>query len=182
MKEIFKWQLLESEDISPSKWFPLFRHKVVIGSGETIDDFFVSRLGNVAMVIPVLPTGEIVLVRQYKHGIGEITIEFPAGRIESDQTPEMAAHAELRQETGLKAGSLEPIGEFFPAPTKDSTRVFGFVATECVFSEKQDFDQTEDIDVIRADSRQLDQWIREGKVASSDTIALWSKYKMTRKP
>jgi ADP-ribose pyrophosphatase len=178
MTKIIKWELLESIDVSPSKWFPLFKHTVKIGNGKIVDDYFVSKLGNVAMVIPFTRAGEIILVRQYKHGIGEITIEFPAGIIEPDQTPIAAAEAELSQETGLIAGCIEYIGEVVSSPTKNSTRVFGFVAAECTFSVDQDFDDTEEIEIIHSNPSEIDQWIHEGKISGSDCIAIWTKYKM----
>ena len=133
MDEIKRWELLHEEDISPSQWFPLFRHKVRLAKGKIVEDYIVSKLGNVSMIIPFMPDGKIVLVKQYKHGIREVTVEFPAGRIESFQTPEAAALAELRQETGLETESLDYIGEVIPSATKDSTRVFGFVAKNCRF-------------------------------------------------
>ncbi|MFA6506880.1 MAG: NUDIX hydrolase [Treponemataceae bacterium] len=175
---IKKWDLLDEKDISPSKWFPLFRHKIRLGNGKIVEDYFVSKLGNVSMVIPFTEDGRLILVRQYKHGVGEITIEFPAGRIESDQTPVSAAEAELKQETGVRAKSMDYIGELLPSPTKDSTRVHGFVARNCAFSEKQTFDDTEEIEIIETSETEFEQWIRDGKVKSSDCVALWSLFKL----
>jgi ADP-ribose pyrophosphatase len=75
----------------------------------------VRQAGSVA-VLPVLPDGRIVLVRQYRYAVSDYVWELPAGRRDPHETPDAGARRELEEEVGLKAGSLEPISTFWTTP------------------------------------------------------------------
>jgi len=170
---IKKWKVLEREDISPSKWFPLEKQKVQLPSGTLLDDYYIGRLGNVAMIIPITSEGDITFVRQYKNGIGEIALELPAGYIEKGQTPLEAAQAELSQETGIETPGIEYLGELWTSPTKIDTKVFGFMVGDAVITSGQNLDETEEIEIIRISiKKELDQCILNGEINCSDTLAL----------
>jgi len=81
MPSIKKWELISEVDVSPSKWFPLFKDTVKLPDGKIVDDYYVSKLGDVAMILAITKTKELLFVRQYKHGVQEIILELPAGRI-----------------------------------------------------------------------------------------------------
>ncbi|MCS6800558.1 MAG: NUDIX hydrolase [Chloroflexota bacterium] len=66
-----------------------------------------------AVVVPVDEAGQVLLLRQYRHAIGEWAIEVPAGGIDPGETPAACAARELEEETGLRAGRLEPLGQFY---------------------------------------------------------------------
>lgn len=178
MKEIQRWKVLSESDISPSKWFPLYRQTVRIHGGKIIDDYFISRLGDVAMVIPRMKNGLIAMVRQYKHGVGDITIEFPAGRIDRDEQPLDAATREVREETGIQCGDLISLGNMFPSPTKDSARLHGFFSPNCEVLHDVGFDENEDIETVFFSETEIEELIRDGNINCSDTVGLWLKYKL----
>src|SRR3989344_1888754 len=94
-----KWKLISEKDVSPSKWFPLFRDKVELPNGHVVDDYYLSKLGDVGMVIAVTKDKEVLFVNQYKHAAGEIIYELPAGRLDNN-TPLEGAKNELEEETG----------------------------------------------------------------------------------
>src|SRR5690242_19769211 len=97
-----KWKLLKTEDVSPSKWFPIENRTYELPNGKIVDDFTVTTLGDVAMIVPITKDGKVVLARQYKPGVDTLTLEFPAGRIEKHHTNilETAQH-ELEEEVGI---------------------------------------------------------------------------------
>jgi ADP-ribose pyrophosphatase len=171
MKNIKKWELLAEEDISPSRFFPLFKHKVKLSNEKVIDDFYLSRLGDVSMVIPITKDKKIVFVRQYKHGAGDILIELPAGRINKNETSKENAMRELIEETGYTPSKIIEVGsKVIPSPTKDTTKVFGFIALDLVKGE-QNLDENEDIEVLEIPIDEIDDYISSGKIIASDTIA-----------
>ncbi len=178
MTEIKKWEILSEEDISPSEWFPLFRHKVKLANGHVMDDYFISRLGDVAMIIPITIEKEFILVKQYKHGIREITLEFPAGVIEKGQTPLSAAQAELLQETGIIAGEMILLGELRQLPSKNFAKLFGYLVTNVKITEPQDLDDSEEIEIVRLTSEQIESKIISGEINCADTVALYCIYKL----
>ncbi|MBN2016317.1 NUDIX hydrolase [Candidatus Dojkabacteria bacterium] len=174
MKKLKKWKILSEEDISPSPWFPLFKQKVKLPNGKVYDDFYISRLGDVAMVLPVTGNREIIFVEQYKPGVDEIIFELPAGRIKKESSIEDLAILELEEETGIKTADLISLGCICPAPTKDSTRVYGFLARDVEFNSKQKLDETEEIQVRTFPLKEVYEMIKNGKIYASDTIALLS--------
>ena len=181
MSKIKKWQILSEDDVSPSKWFRLFRHSVKLPNGNVYDDFYVSDLGDVAMVLPVTSNNELIFVRQYKHGAREITLELPAGRIEKGQSPIQAARLELEQETGIVSDDLTPIGELRPFPSKDKMIVYGFLANGINCTRKQNLDETEDLEVEPISLTCVDEKIRSGEINCSDTLALIALAKLKGK-
>src|SRR5258708_1295586 len=170
MKKLKKWKVIEEKDISPSRWFPLFKHVVELPNGKTVDDYFLSKMGDVSMVVPVTTQKEIVFVRQYKHGAGEIIIELPAGRIKAGLDPMTVAKAELEEETGYRADKLEPLGVVYGAPSKDTFKVYGYLALDLDIQYSQKFDENEDIEVVKIPITEIDNAIKEGRIAASDTI------------
>lgn len=178
MSAIKKWELLSEENISPSEWFPLFRHTVKLPNGHILGDYYISKLGDVSMIIPITEEGEFVFVRQYKHGIQEITLEFPAGIIEKGQTPLCAAYSELEQETGIKANNIVLLGELRTLPSKNFSRFYGFIAKNAMITTKQQLDISEEIEVMLLTAKQVEEKIISGEINCSDTIALYTLYKL----
>src|SRR6267378_2952819 len=75
----------------------------------------VRHRGSVA-AIPVDEAGRLVLVRQYRHPVGQALWEVPAGVLEKGESPEQAIRRELEEEVGRRAGHLEPLATFHPTP------------------------------------------------------------------
>jgi ADP-ribose pyrophosphatase len=89
----------------------------------------VRQSGSVA-ALPVLADGRVVLVRQYRYAVDARVWELPAGRRDPGETPEAGARRELEEEVGLRAGSLEPLAEFWTTPGFCDERMHLFRASE----------------------------------------------------
>jgi 8-oxo-dGTP pyrophosphatase MutT (NUDIX family) len=101
-----------------------------------------------AIVVPVLNQGkDFLMVRQWRHGSEELSLEFPGGVFEPGEDPAVAAARELREETAYNPGSLRKIGEFSPNPALMSNRVHFFLAEDLTPLESQDLDEDEFVDV-----------------------------------
>jgi 8-oxo-dGTP pyrophosphatase MutT (NUDIX family) len=170
MRKIKKWEILSEDDISPSPWFPLFKHKVKLPNSRIVEDYYLSKVGDVAMIVPITTKKEIVFVRQYKHGAGEIIIELPAGRIKTGHDPIEIAKAELEEETGYHANELLHLGTIFGEPSKDTFKVYGYLTMNLSLKHLQKFDENEDIEVLLIPSNKVDNKIENGEIRASDTI------------
>jgi ADP-ribose pyrophosphatase len=177
-RELRKWKILQEKDISPSPWFPLYLHKVEMPNGKIIDDYYLSKHDNVAMIAPITRDGKIVLVRQYKHGVEEVILELPAGRIEKNLSPLEAAFKELKEETGVVADNLIFLGEILTSPTKDSTRVYCYLALDVEITGEQDLDETEEINVEVYPLSDLKSLISSGEFKGSEALATLLKAKI----
>lgn len=89
------------------------------------------RSSGFAKVVPLLPDGRVMLVRQYRYAIDAVTLEVPAGAVDPGETPLEAAQRELSEETALRAGSIESLGEFRTSPGRLDERGWLFLARDC---------------------------------------------------
>jgi len=104
-----------------------------------------------AGVIPVVDTIEgrkFVMIRQYRHGTGTCSLEFPGGIIDPDEDPVLAVSRELVEETGYEAEMILPLGTLSPNPAMMTNKFHAFVAENCSLVRPQVLDEHEDIDVV----------------------------------
>jgi ADP-ribose pyrophosphatase len=171
-KEIQKWMLIKEEDVSPSPWFPLLKHTVKLANGTIIDDYYFSPLGDVVQVLPITKNNEVVLVKQYKHGIGEILLELPGGMQQKNKSVIQSALNELEEETGIKttADKLISLGKIANNPTKLKQVTYGFIMFDAEFNAVQKLDATEDIQVITIPAPQVLQMALNNEIWVTDSL------------
>jgi ADP-ribose pyrophosphatase len=171
-KEIQKWTLIKEEDVSPSPWFPVLRHTVKLANGNVIDDYYFSPLGDVVQVLPITKNNEVVLVKQYKHGMGEILLELPGGMQQKNKSVIESALNELEEETGIKttADKLISLGKIANNPTKLKQVTYGFILFDAEFNAVQKLDATEDIQIITLPAPQVLQMAIDNEIWVTDSL------------
>ena len=112
--EELMWSVKGSELILHTPIFDVEKRKEQSATGIE-GDYMVINPGEWVTIIPVY-RGEFVLVRQYRHGIGRITAEFPGGMCDEGEDPVQSAYRELEEETGFKAGKMTVLGVCSPNP------------------------------------------------------------------
>ncbi len=101
------------------------------------------------MVLALTPADEIVMVRQYRHGIEKVLLELPGGIVDpADVSTAAAAGRELREETGYQASEIVPLGECFPQPAVLDNKGYFFLARNAVKVAAAEQDAGEDIEVV----------------------------------
>jgi hypothetical protein len=100
------WDTLASSVALAEPWFTVRRDTVRLPSGTVLDDFFVWESPHIVTVVPYTADGRFVLIRQYRHAIGLIDYQFPAGGADPGEPPEGAALREMEEETGFTGGEL----------------------------------------------------------------------------
>ena len=88
---------------------------ITLPNGHHLEAEIVRHPGSVVL-IPITDTGEVILVRQYRHAIGRWAWELPAGSLKPGEDTEKAAGRECHEEIGLIPSRMEPLGSFFPTP------------------------------------------------------------------
>lgn len=173
---IQKWKLLSAKDVSPSTWFPIEARTYQLPNGKIIEDFTVTTLADVAMIIPMTKEGRLVLVNQYKPGVDEVMIQFPAGRVEPDYKDMVeAAQHELVEETGIQVDRerLQYFARLAAFSTKATESVYFYFVSGCEFNAQQRFDETEDIELVELTPAELDQKIVSNEIWCSQSVAGW---------
>jgi 8-oxo-dGTP pyrophosphatase MutT (NUDIX family) len=159
------WKVLESRELLNRRWLCLHEQRVLLPNGNVIDEFHRFESPNWVAVIAITEDQEIVLVEQYRHGLGEVSRELPAGVIDLGETPEQAAHRELFEETGYSAETLVPVFVVSPEPNRSTSRAHFFVARNVKFAGPA---QPEPSEVIEVRLLPLKQYLDE---ASTGLVA-----------
>lgn len=141
-------------------------------------DFFVIESSSWVNIIPLTPKKEVVMVRQYRHGTREITLEIPGGLVEHQDDPETAALRELCEETGYTTASVTPLGHVHPNPAIQNNRCYTFLAEQCLPAGGQQQDEKEDIEVVLIPLNDIPRLIREGIITHALVIAAFYRYYM----
>ena len=170
--KIQKWTVLKEQDVSPSPWFPLLLHTVQLANGQIVDDYYFSPLGDVVMVLALTPANEVVLVRQYKHGLGEILLELPGGMRQNGKSLIQSALNELEEEAAIKADETQLIslGQIANNPTKTRQITYGYILFNAEFNSVQKQDVTENIEILTMPAPQVLQYVNEGKIWVTDSM------------
>jgi ADP-ribose pyrophosphatase len=172
MSNLKPWTILEEQDVSPSPWFPLLRHTVQLPSGMIMDDYYLAPLGDVVMILALTPQHEVVLVRQYKHGLGQILLDLPGGLEQPGKGIPGSAVAELEEETGIKVSpdQLISLGKITVNPTKTRQITYGFIVFNATFNSVQKPDPAEEIEVITLPAKQVLQKVKDGDIWTTDSV------------
>lgn len=113
------WKLISSEPVLTEKWFPVRKDTVELPSGRVVNDYFVWEAPHIVKVVPITADKKFVVCKQYRHAVGRVTMQFPAGAVDKEETPEAGALRELKEETGyVCTGELVHVGTVAPYATK----------------------------------------------------------------
>ena len=172
-QEIKPWQTLHSELVVDHQWYKLRRDHVRLPTGQELDDYFVSVRADVALIFAVTEDQRVVLVRQYKHGRGEILLELPGGVLDAgENTPLEAAHRELLEETGYASDQIEQVLAVSDNPTKDTNRIYFFLARDARQVAAQQLDETENIEVLTVPLAEIEGLVLSGQIRVAGSVAL----------
>lgn len=111
----------------------------------------------------------ILMVRQWRMAAGRAMLEIPAGTLDPGEEPLVCADRELQEETGLRAGKLEPLGAFFVAPGYTTEKIHLFLATGLTES-RLPMDDDEFIELVRIPLEEAVRRVVAGEIEDGKTI------------
>ncbi len=142
-----KWKVLESEYLIRRPWLTARRDRAELPDGRINNEYYVLEYPDWVNIIAVTEDGDIVLERQYRHGLGNTCYELPCGVIEKGETPLEAAKRELLEETGYAGGQWHEWMILSPNPATSNNLAHSFLALGVKKVADQSLDATEDIEV-----------------------------------
>jgi ADP-ribose pyrophosphatase len=171
-----RWEILSSQRDRSYRVFSLRTDRARSPRTGEAHDFFVLESSSWVNVIPITPAGEVVMVRQYRHGTRDLTLEIPGGLVEDHDTPEEAALRELYEETGYHAASFTPLGYVHPNPAIQNNRCYTFLAHDVFPAGAQEQDDKEDIQVVTYPLADIRRLIREGEITHALVVVAFYRF------
>jgi len=169
--------MTQREELFRGRFLHAFRDQVRLPDGSSSDREYLVHPGAV-MVIPLLFDAEgsprLVLERQFRYPVGEVMIEFPAGKLDPGEDRLACARRELAEETGFVAREWARAGVIHPVISY-STEFIEIWFARGLVAGSQRLDAGEFLDVFAATPQQLAAWCRDGAVTDAKTVAgmLW---------
>ncbi len=174
------WEIISSAIHQDFRIFNLRIDRAVSPRTGKAHDFYILESLDWVNVIPLTREKEVVLIRQYRHGTREVTLEIPGGIVEEGDSPEEAARRELMEETGYRDSGMVALGLVHPNPAFLNNCCHTFLAEDVRLSGGQDQDEKEDIEVILRPLHEIPRLIQSGEITHSLVVAAFYRLFMER--
>jgi len=158
------WKTLESKYLIRDNWLTVRVDKCQMPDGRVVEPYYVLEYPTWVNVVAITEQNEIVLTRQYRHGLGKTVLELPCGNTSENETPESAIKRELLEETGYTGDNFVETGVVSANPAILNNLTHCFLTTGARFVSPPELDETEQIEVALVPLAELDDLIKEGKI------------------
>lgn len=163
------FELLRSEILMKGRAFTIRRDYLKTPDGRETKFDIVDHGGSV-ILLPIDGEGNLLFVRQYRHAAGVDLLELPAGTRDGDEPFEECAAREIREETGMEAGTLTHIGSFYLAPGYSTEYMGVFLATDLRHNPLE-ADDDEFLSVEKISIKQALEMAERGGMPDAKTLA-----------
>lgn len=163
--------VIKSEITHQGKRLTVRKDYVDCGLDELVCREVVDHPGAV-VILPLLPEGKVLMIEQYRHALGTLSLEFPAGTLEKGEDPTCCAHRELHEEANMKAGRIDSLGKIHPAPGFCNEVEYLYIAQDLVF-DKGTPDPGEVIVTKEIEVSRVFEMIKDGEITDAKSISIF---------
>jgi 8-oxo-dGTP pyrophosphatase MutT (NUDIX family) len=163
---ITPWKILESTYVRPR-----FRiDKCELPNGKFLDAT-IFEFRSWANIVALTKNNEVVLIKQYRHGVQEVLWEIPGGVVEDEEDPLEGVKRELLEETGYTASEFIQVAKLYPNPALQTNSMYCFLALGAEKVGGQDLDDGEDIEVHLVSLDELTEMTKRGEFPHALQVA-----------
>ena len=179
----FEETTIDSQLIFDGKVLHLYKDDIRLPNGGTSMREYCKH-GGAVCIVPLTSEGEVVCVRQYRYALQRVTLEIPAGKLDSPEEDHLeAALRELREETGYTPGKMTPIGDLATSPALLTEIIYMYLAEDLTAGET-DPDDDEFIEFVKIPLEDMVKMIVSGEIQDSKTQAavlkVWAMKQMEK--
>lgn len=157
--------------IDRSPWLRVWEQNVALPNGSRIEGYLLTEARDYAMIFALTEDGRVPLVRQYKHGIGQVVYELPAGYLDGQEEPLACAQRELLEETGYGCEHWQSLGSLVIDSNRGNTRTHLFLGTGARYVAAPRLDETENLTCTLHTPSELRDMVRRGEIQGLATVA-----------
>lgn len=162
-----KWKLLSSEYICKEPWATLRRDTCELPDGRINDHYYVLEYPDWVNMVGITAQNELLVIRQYRHGAGILSLEIPAGTTEPGENPQDAAVREMLEETGYQFEKIEEIAALYANPATSGNVTYTYLMTGGQKVQEQELDEHEEIDVFLIPLKEAKTMLLENKFSQA---------------
>ena len=162
-----KWKTIDSKYIIQRPWATLRVDKLEMPNGNIKEEYYVLEYPTWVNMVAITEDNQVIFVKQYRHGASQIMVELPAGVVEENEDPEIAARRELLEETGYAFDDISYVCELYANPATSGNLTYTYLLTGGRKVQEQELDPSEDIDVVLMDLEDAKQFLFDNKIGQA---------------
>lgn len=167
MTDNLSWKICHSEYIHKGPWATLRADKCEMPDGRIVDEYYVLEYPNWVNAVAITEDNKILMVRQYRHAAGIVSLEIPGGVIDGDETPVAAIRRELLEETGYQFDDFELLCTVYANPSTANNHTSCYLTKGGKKVQEQDLDEHEEVVVEEHTIAEVKQLLADNKIAQS---------------
>ena len=161
------WKVLDSEYLFNVPWLTIRKEKCELPNGRIMPAYYTLEYPTWVSAFALTKDNKVVIVKQYRHGLEVISTELPGGVVDKGESPEFAIKRELKEETGYTFESYEYLGKISANPATTNNYMQMYLARGGEKVSEQSLDETEDVEVLIYDIKEVKQLVRENKIVQA---------------
>jgi ADP-ribose pyrophosphatase len=166
------WQVLDNREVFQAPpYIRVFRQKVKVSDGRIVDDYHQLKLTDFVLVVATTEDGRVIMERQYKHGIGEVTMVVPAGTMSPGEDPLATAQRELLEETGYVSDHWQRLNCFVTHANYGCSTAYLFTAQKARSVAAPKSGDLEEMEIVLLRPEELYEAVLRGQVRSLSAAA-----------